>query len=61
MTTGTETLVPVTDLSSEERWDIWVARGVEDDRKFKKRAIVTFAAVGAIAIGALGVWQVLGL
>lgn len=61
MTIGTDTLVPVKDLSSEERWDIWVARGVEDDRKFKKRAVVTFAAIVAIAVGALGVLQVLGL
>lgn len=34
-------------LSSDERWAAWIARGVEHDRKFKKRAIAIAAAVAA--------------
>ena len=36
-------------VSSDERWAAWVARGVEHDRKIKKRAIVFAAAVAAAA------------
>jgi hypothetical protein len=34
-------------LSSDERWAAWVARGVEHDRKLKKRAIAIATAVAA--------------
>ena len=34
-------------ISSDERWAAWVARGVEHDRKLKKRAIAIAAAVAA--------------
>jgi hypothetical protein len=34
-------------LSSDERWAAWVARGVEHDRKIKKRAIGIATAVAA--------------
>ena len=44
-------------VSSDERWAAWVARGVEHDRKLKKRAIVTAAAV---AVGA-ALWLVIFL
>ena len=35
--------------SSDERWDAWVARGVEHDRKLKRRSI---AIAAAVAVGA---------
>ena len=34
--------------SSDERWAAWLAKGVEHDRKFKKRVI----AIGAVIAGA---------
>ena len=34
-------------VSSDERWAAWVARGVEHDRKIKKRAIAIATAVAA--------------
>jgi hypothetical protein len=36
-------------VSSDERWAAWVARGVEHDRKLKKRVIAIAAAVAASA------------
>jgi len=35
--------------ASDQRWDAWVARGVEHDRKLKRRslAIAAVVAVGA--------------
>jgi hypothetical protein len=33
--------------SSDERWAAWVARGVEHDRKIKKRLIAVATAVAA--------------
>lgn len=34
-------------LASDDRWAAWVARGVEHDRKHKKRAIAIVSAVAA--------------
>ncbi len=34
-------------ISSDERWTAWVARGVEHDRRLKKRAVRIAAAVAA--------------
>jgi hypothetical protein len=45
--------VPAEDLSPEQRWDVWIAKGVEDDRKFQTRALVaasTLAIVTAIGL-----------
>jgi hypothetical protein len=40
------------DLSPEQRWDVWIAKGVEDDRKFQRRAIVAATTLGILtAIG----------
>jgi hypothetical protein len=41
------------DLSPEQRWDVWLAKGVEEDRKFKTRALVaatTLAVLTAISL-----------
>jgi hypothetical protein len=41
------------DLSPEQRWDVWLAKGVEEDRKFKNRALVaatTLAVLTAIGL-----------
>ena len=35
-------------IAAEERWVAWIARGREDDRQLKKRAVV-----GAVAIAVL--------
>jgi hypothetical protein len=37
-------------VSSDERWAAWVARGVEHDRKLKKRAIAIVAAGAAMSL-----------
>lgn len=34
-------------VTSEERWAAWVARGVEHDRRLKKRAIAIAAVAAA--------------
>ena len=34
-------------VSSDERWAAWVAKGVEHDRKIKKRVIAIAAAIAA--------------
>ena len=41
------------DLSPEQRWDVWIAKGVQDDRKFRTRAIIaatTLAIITAIGL-----------
>jgi DnaJ-domain-containing protein 1 len=43
--------------TADERWAAWVARGVEHDRKTRKRAL---AAAAVIASG-MGVWLAFGL
>jgi hypothetical protein len=45
MTTETVAYTRAEGVSSDERWTAWVARGVELDRKIKKRAIAIAAAV----------------
>jgi hypothetical protein len=37
-------------MSFDERWAAWVAKGVERDRRMKKRAIVTASAVAAATL-----------
>ena len=40
------------DLSPEQRWDVWLAKGVQEDRKFKTRALIAATTLGVItAIG----------
>jgi hypothetical protein len=38
--------------TADERWAAWVARGVEHDRKTRKRAI----AAAAVVFSGLGLW-----
>lgn len=45
MATKTVAYTGAEGVSSDERWSAWVARGVEHDRKIKKRAIAIAAAV----------------
>jgi hypothetical protein len=40
------------DLSHEQRWDVWMAKGVEDDRKFRTHAILAAATLAVLtAVG----------
>jgi hypothetical protein len=40
------------DLSPEQRWDVWLAKGVEEDRKFRSRALAAAATLAIVtAIG----------
>ena len=34
-------------VSSDERWAAWVAKGVEHDKKIKKRVVAIAAAIAA--------------
>ena len=43
--------------TADERWAAWVARGVEHDRKTRKRAL---AAAAVIASGGVGLWLAFG-
>jgi hypothetical protein len=36
------------DLSPEQRWDVWLAKGVEEDRKFKTRALVAATMLAVV-------------
>ena len=38
--------------TSDERWNAWIARGVEQDRTFRKRA----SAAAAVIVGGVGLW-----
>jgi hypothetical protein len=53
MTTRNAASVPPEPSTSDLRWAAWVARGVQDDRRTRMRAIVT---VGALVIG-LATWM----
>ena len=42
--------------TADERWSAWVARGVDHDRKIKRRAIAA-----AIIASGLGLWRAIVL
>jgi len=42
------------DLSADQRWAAWVAKGVEHDRKGRKHALVVAVALAAGAAVAAG-------
>jgi hypothetical protein len=43
-------------VSSDERWAAWLAKGVEHDRKAKKRLIAIAAAIAAGGALSLGIF-----
>ena len=47
--------VPHNDPSFEQRWDAWIARGVERDRTSRSRTLVAAVAIAAGAVAAAGV------
>lgn len=54
MTTETIADRRAEDITSEERWDAGVTRGLEYDRQLRKRAIVGAAAIAVVV--ALGLF-----
>ena len=54
MTTETVADRRAEDISSEERWNAWIVRGLEYDRQLRKRAII--GATALVVVVALGLF-----
>jgi hypothetical protein len=55
MPVETVAYVRAEDLSVDQRWDAWVAKGVVHDRKSGKRMLVFLAALGVSAVVTAGI------
>jgi hypothetical protein len=53
MTTTMAEDVHTDSRTAEQRWNVWVARGVAQDRQIKTRALIGFPVVAALVILAL--------